>query len=280
MIQRQKEKTMEEKEQYSPENYRNLLKKAHIWDGTHNKYFCPNCKRYVPKKQAAAPCIICGNTNWQLKNPLVEKIIDTNALLQYMYETFQYCIKPFVEFDKLIWKNGCFFYKKSDNGQKIKEGTSPFLKDMEVWCVSSLGFETYSLSICVRWTNVFISDSKIIEATFLRYLTFESPDVVPFDNNYEKDDEFYFNMICEELFTNPQGQVTGLDFKAFDEYNREFKVHAPVNVCCEAMSLFNDVLIGSLDIKELLRGSLTYLCMALDDFSLIPGWWGCDDNEY
>lgn len=271
---------MKEKEQYSPENYRNLLKKARIWDGTHNKYFCPNCKRYVPKKQATDPCFFCGNTNWQLKSPLVEKIINTDALLQYMYETFQYCIKPFVGFDKLKWKNGCFFYKKNDNRQKIKEGTSSSFKDTEVWCVSCHGFETYFLSICVRWTNVFISDSKTIEATFLRYLTFESPDVIPFDNNIEIDDEFYFNIICKELFTNPQDQITRLEFKALDEHNREFKVHTQVNVCCEAMSLFNDVLIGGLDTKELLRGSLTDLCMVLDDFSLIPDWWGCDDNEY
>ncbi|KAA3698088.1 hypothetical protein F3F99_02285 [Bacteroides salyersiae] len=65
---------MRNKETYSHENYSNILKEARIWEGTNDSFFCTDCRRYVPKKEAGEPCIFCGSTHWNIKNPLIQNI--------------------------------------------------------------------------------------------------------------------------------------------------------------------------------------------------------------
>lgn len=71
---------MRNKETYSHENYRSILKEARIWEGTNDSFFCTGCRRYVPKKEAGEPCIFCGSTHWNIKNPLIQNIINIDVL--------------------------------------------------------------------------------------------------------------------------------------------------------------------------------------------------------
>lgn len=268
---------MNKKEVYSHENYREILKEARIYDGTNENYFCTDCRRYVPKKEAGEPCIFCGSTHWNIKNPLIQNIINTDALSQYMYETFRHCIEPFVAFDKLEWKNGNIFYKRYDTKHLINDDKKHFLKEIEMWCVSHYISDCF-LSICVRWTTILKnSNDKPIELTFLRFFTFSSPDEVSSEYNDEKDDEFYFNLIYNELSKDIECKVTKVEFKALDENDKEFDVTAPIHVCSDKMFLADDKLLGGLSTDNLLNHGLTNLCMALSDFTLIPNYWGCHD---
>lgn len=268
---------MRNKETYSHENYRSILKEARIWEGTNDSFFCTGCRRYVPKKEAGEPCIFCGSTHWNIKNPLIQSIINIDVLTQYMYETFRYCIEPFVAFDRLEWKNGNIFYKRDDTKHLINDDEDHFLKEIEMWCVSHCITDCF-LSICVRWTTILInSNGKPVELTFLRFFTFSSPDEVSSEYNNDKDDEFYFNLIYNELFKTIECKVTRVDFKALGEDDKEFNVTAPVYICSDKMILSDDKLLAGLSTDNLLNHGLTNLCMALSDFALIPNHWGCDD---
>lgn len=43
---------MNNKKKYSHEQYRDILSKAHKANSELNEYFCPKCRRFVPKEMA------------------------------------------------------------------------------------------------------------------------------------------------------------------------------------------------------------------------------------
>lgn len=264
---------MNKEKKYSHDRYLEILKEAQIYNGTSHCYFCPQCRRYVPKSKSDDPCVFCGQTDWRLDNPLTQDIINTKALKQYMFETFRNTIEPFSQFDKLKWKNGHFFYKKDSAVYDLSDDRKLRVKDVEVWCVSNHGVGGYFLSMCVRWIRQFVhSDGHVTETTCLNFLTFKSPEIYP-DSNDDKDDEFYFNLIFGALITN-KCSIARVSFKALDEKDKEQTIYAYVETCCETMTLYENSLEGSVGYDHLLKSSFVDLMIALDDFSLIPRYWG------
>lgn len=261
---------------YTHENYREVMKEARIYDGTNSCYFCPDCRRYIPKKESEDPCVICGSTQWNLDSPLRQKIIDTKVLKQYMFETFKNIIEPFTTFNTQEWKNGNFFYRKDTTERKIKEDKEHLIKDIELWSVSHRGLSAFwFLSLCCRWKEVFIySDGKISENTYLKYFTFKSPELF-YDYNDEKNDEFYLSLIFDEIVST-RCRPSQLCFKTRDESNNDKDTYAYIINCCESMHLYPDEMIGSLYAEQLAKGDFTHLMTALDDFTLIPRYWGSE----
>lgn len=258
---------------YSHDLYRNILKDARIYDGTSNCYFCPDCRRYVPKQDAKAPCIFCGGTRWALENPLTEQIVDTKPLKQYMLETFRNCIEPFTTFDKQKWKNGHIFHKKDTAQRCLSETRDYFLKEKEIWCVSNRGFKGYFLSMCVRWVVFLPQDNDPApELTYFKYLTLRSPDICA-DYNEGKDDEFYLDLVFDEYSTSP-GDIYRVCFQAIGTDKKKYTEYVDVSNGSESMLLRGNSMMGGFDYDYLLKGGLGELMTCLSDFSLIPRYWG------
>ena len=258
--------TMNKPEKYSHERYREILRQTQ--DNTGRYAFCHRCQRYMPMEQSDDPCVFCGHTQWDSANPLKREIVNTRVLRQYMFETFKGSVEPFTAFGKRKWKNGHFFYRKAPTA----EGQRQFC-NAELWCVSHHGMNGYFLSMCARWSNRFVCrDGSMEELSFLNFLTFESPALCP-DTNTDKDDAFYFDRIFETMVAR-RHMFHEISFKASNANGQERTVDAHVEICCEDMSLYENALSGSIGYDHLLKLSFTCLMTALDDFTLIPRYWG------
>lgn len=264
---------MNNKQKYSHEYYRNLLREARIWDGTHNCYFCPDCRRYVPKKKSDDPCIFCGSTNWDLKNPLIHEIINTQPLKKYMYETFRHCIEPFTTFSKQKWEKERFFYKKDATKRYLSENEKYYIRAMELWCASYRCHSGYSLSLCMRWiAGDGDGNCTPCERTYIKYLTFRTPKLY-MDYNEEKDDEFFFNLIFDQLLSS-HTHNNQIAFKAINENREEYDAFSYIVYCHDDMILWHDNFSVCLYGEQLLQGHIIHLMTALDDFSRLPQYWG------
>jgi len=249
------------------------MKEAEIYTGKSKCYFCVGCHRYIPKQESKDPCPFCGEKEWHLKNPLIYDIINTEPIITMMFQTFRHCIEPFTGFEKQGWKNGNIFYKISEEERNCKEDEKHKFKDVEMWCISHHGFGGYFLSLCLRWKEIFIhSDKTSIEVDKLQFLTFKTPKLF-YDNNQEKDDSFYFNLIFNEALER-RGHISQLSFNAVKEDGQNYKAYAYVTRCGESMTLYPDILLGMLYSEQLAKNELPELMTALDDFTLIPRYWG------
>lgn len=263
--------------EYSHANYRNLMKESEIYSGKNNCYFCPGCKRYVPKEDCSQPCPFCGSTEWNLDSPLVNEIINTGKLKEYMFETYKACIEPFTGFEMQCWKNGKFFHRISPEIIRIDKEHSPYhFKDMELWCVSHHGIGGCFLSFCLKWTEIYTyrGGEEIDYPPKVKFLTVK---VSHEEKGGDFDDDFYFNLTWETLLKEGhhacQLWYNGVDYHT----EKKKKICVWIHSCCEAMDKYDDKFSGCLYPEQLNKGDFTHLMIVLDDFTLIPRYWGYED---
>ena len=260
---------MSEKKEYSPALLRSILEDM----GSYRIYFCPQCRRYVPKEDSDTPCPFCGSTQWCLEDPVKEAIIDRHALHRYLFGIFSDCIEPFRDFGKKPMKNGNMYYRSDKTVRHNSEDGRFWIGKTEMWAVSNHGFGGYTLSLCVRWTAVMVyEDGSRKETVYLRIAHFSAPELAP-DYNGDKTDDFYFMALFRQSLLS-WGYVQGVEFEALDDKGRKYTAYGLVDNCTELLMQQEHGVVGGINSRHLLEGSLPRLMTALFDFSLIPLYWG------
>lgn len=259
--------------EYTHANYRDLLKDAEIYNGKNKCYFCPDCKRYVPKNDCSQPCPFCGSINWKLDNPLVNEIINTKKLQQYMFETYKTCIEPFTNFEMQQLKNGKLFHRISSEIIKINTEDVLFhFTNMELWCVSFQSVTGWFLSFCLKWNEIH-THQNMEEKSRNPKVKFLTIKVNYKDRGGDFDDEFYFNLTWETLLKEGY-YINQLWYDGVDYHSeKKKKICLQILSCCEAMNIHNDKFSGYLYPQQL-KGAFSDLITALSDFTLIPLYWG------